>query len=52
MSPFPDGMVRSAFLPSQDPPGFDRALYQTLLQAEVLAFLRRRFVAASPPGKG
>ncbi len=51
MSPFPEGMIRKAFLPSQDPPGFDRALYQTVLQTEVLAFLQRRFVTALPSGK-
>jgi predicted dienelactone hydrolase len=41
MSPFPPPMVRPDFLPSQDPHGFDRAAYQPVLHAEVLAFLRR-----------
>jgi len=39
-SPFPPAMTRPEFPPSQDPPGFDRAAFQPLLQAEVLAFLR------------
>ena len=41
VSPFPPAMVRPDFPPSQDPPGFDRAAYQAVLRADVLAFLRR-----------
>ena len=40
MSPFPPAMVSPAFRPSQDPPGFDRAAYQSHLREEVLAFVR------------
>jgi predicted dienelactone hydrolase len=39
-SPFPPTMTRPDFPPSQDPPGFDRAAYQAVLQDEVVAFLR------------
>lgn len=48
MSPFPPAMVRPDFLPSQDPQGFDRAAYQPVLHAEVLAFLRRTIARGSP----
>jgi predicted dienelactone hydrolase len=41
MSPFPASMVRPEFLPSQDPPGFDRPAYVPVLQAEVLEFFER-----------
>ena len=47
MSPFPGAMARPDFAPSQDPPDFDRAAFQTVLQAQVLAFLR---AATLPPG--
>jgi hypothetical protein len=40
VSPFPPEMVRPGFLPSQDPPGFDRAAYQPVLNGEILGFLR------------
>jgi predicted dienelactone hydrolase len=40
-SPFPPSMTRPDFPPSQDPPGFDRAAYQRVLEAEILAFCRR-----------
>lgn len=40
-SPFPPAMTRPDFPPSQDPPGFDRAAYQPVLNAEIEAFLRR-----------
>ncbi len=38
-SPFPAGMAGPGFAPSQDPAGFDRAAYQPILLAEILAFL-------------
>ena len=41
-SPFPPERTGPAFAPSQDPPGFDRAQFQTELQAEVLAFLEQQ----------
>jgi predicted dienelactone hydrolase len=47
-SPFPPAMARPEFAPSQDPPGFDRAAYQPVLQAEVLAFLRAALGTAAP----
>lgn len=46
-SPFPPAMTRPDFPPSQDPPGFDRASYQPVLNAELEAFLRRT-LAPSP----
>jgi predicted dienelactone hydrolase len=46
-SPFPPAMTRPEFPPSQDPPGFDRAAFQPLLHAEVLAFLRAELGAAA-----
>lgn len=39
-SPFPPGMTRPDFPPSQDPDGFDRAAFQPVLYAEILSFLR------------
>ena len=39
VSPFPPEMTRPDFVPSHDPPGFDRAAYQPRLHAEILAFL-------------
>jgi predicted dienelactone hydrolase len=39
-SPFPPAMTRPEFPPSQDPAGFDRAAFQPVLHAEILAFLR------------
>lgn len=41
-SPFPPERTGPAFPPSQDPPGFDRAQFQTELQAEILAFLEQQ----------
>ncbi|MDR2523615.1 MAG: hypothetical protein LBC93_07970 [Synergistaceae bacterium] len=41
LSPYPSHMVNAAFPPSQDPPGFDRALFHERLNVEVLEFLRR-----------
>jgi predicted dienelactone hydrolase len=38
-SPFPPEMVRPGFPPAHDPSGFDRAAYQPILHAEILAFL-------------
>ncbi len=40
-SPFPASMTRPGFPPSQDPAGFDRAAYQPILLAEIVAFLDR-----------
>lgn len=40
LSPFPAERTSTAFPPSQDPPGFDRALFHEELSAEVGAFLR------------
>ncbi|CAN5911839.1 alpha/beta fold hydrolase [soil metagenome] len=39
MSPFPPDMQRPDLPPSQDPPGFDRPAYQTVLHAEIASFL-------------
>ncbi len=39
-TPYPPEMAKPGFLPSQDPPGFDRAGYQQTLQSDVTAFLR------------
>lgn len=41
LSPFPAAMCDPSFPPSQDPPGFDRAAFHRLMNAEVAAFLRR-----------
>ena len=41
MSPFPAAMVRPDFPPSQDPEGFDRAGFQPVLEARIVAFLGR-----------
>lgn len=41
-SPFPPERTSPAFLPSQDPVGFDRAQFQGELQAEILAFLQQQ----------
>lgn len=40
-SPFPPAMTRPDFPPSQDPQGFNRTEFQTILYAEVLSFLQR-----------
>jgi len=48
LSPFPPAMTDPAFPPSQDPPGFDRALFHETLNASVLAFLNGT-VGAPPP---
>lgn len=39
LSPFPKSMITPSFLPSQDPPGFDREQFHEWLNAEVLHFL-------------
>lgn len=39
-SPFPPAMTRPDFPPSQDPAGFDRLAFQSVLDAEILAFLQ------------
>ena len=39
-TPFPPALSRPDFEPSQDPPGFDRAAYHDVLNAEIEAFLR------------
>lgn len=39
-SPFPPAMTRPDFPPSQDPAGFDRLSFQSVLDAEILAFLQ------------
>jgi predicted dienelactone hydrolase len=39
-TPFPPSLSGPHFPPSQDPVGFDRAAYQPILHAEILAFLR------------
>lgn len=41
LTPFPPEMVKPNFLPSQDPPGFDRTAFQEELKGDVLAFLKR-----------
>lgn len=46
LSPFPKEMIAPRFPPSQDPDGFDRELFHTEMNAEILGFLRR--VSASP----
>ncbi len=40
MSPMPAALVRPGFAPAFDPPGFDRAAYQSRLAAELVAFIR------------
>lgn len=39
LSPFPESMAGPQFLPSQDPPGFDRAGFQQELHVEIAKFL-------------
>ncbi|HBU82407.1 MULTISPECIES: alpha/beta hydrolase family protein [Paenibacillus] len=39
LSPFPSAMISPAFIPSQDPPGFDRLRFHETLQAEIAGFL-------------
>ncbi|MCP1310162.1 alpha/beta hydrolase family protein [Paenibacillus tyrfis] len=39
LSPFPESMITPSFLPSQDPPGFDRKQFHEMLNAEILSFL-------------
>ncbi|RUT33670.1 alpha/beta hydrolase [Paenibacillus zeisoli] len=39
LTPFPELMRAPTFLPSQDPPGFDREHFHEILNAEVLDFL-------------
>jgi predicted dienelactone hydrolase len=41
LSPFPEVMTNPAFLPSQDPEGFDRERFQQELNAGILDFLNR-----------
>jgi predicted dienelactone hydrolase len=49
-SPFPPAMTRPEFPPSQDPAGFDRAAFQPVLHAEILAFLRASLGDEARPG--
>jgi predicted dienelactone hydrolase len=49
-SPFPPAMTRPEFPPSQDPAGFDRAAFQPVLHAEILAFLRASLGSETRPG--
>lgn len=42
LSPFPDSMSSPSFLPSQDPPGFDRIQFHMELCAEITSFLKRQ----------
>jgi len=46
LSPFPPALASPSVPPSQDPPGFDRAAYQSRLHGEVSAFVR---AALTPP---
>lgn len=39
LSPFPESMTKAEFLPSQDPPGFNRESFHHELNDEVLKFL-------------
>jgi hypothetical protein len=41
LSPFPAHMVKESFPPSLDPPGFDRARFHDVMNAEILDFLSR-----------
>jgi predicted dienelactone hydrolase len=41
LAPFPQEMVDSRFLPSQDPEGFDRVAFQERMAGVVLRFLRK-----------
>jgi predicted dienelactone hydrolase len=41
LDPFPEHMVKESFPPSQDPPGFDRARFHDVMNAEILDFLSR-----------
>lgn len=41
LAPFPAQMTHATFLPSQDPPGFDRVAFHAALYPEVEAFLTR-----------
>ena len=41
-SPFPANMVRPDFPPSQDPAGFDRVAYQSVLNSEIVEFFERQ----------
>ncbi len=41
LSPFPDAMANPAFLPSQDPEGFDRERFHQELNAGILQFLNQ-----------
>jgi predicted dienelactone hydrolase len=41
LSPFPEAMTNPAFLPSQDPKGFDRERFHQEMNAGILEFLRR-----------
>ncbi|AFC30785.1 hypothetical protein PM3016_4001 [Paenibacillus mucilaginosus 3016] len=47
LSPFPAEMISPAFLPSQDPPGFDRVQFHETLQDEMTEFL-----LSEPMGRG
>ncbi len=41
LSPFPETMIHPQFLPSQDPPGFNREHFQEELNEEITDFLMR-----------
>ena len=43
LSPFPPTMSGPAFLPAQDPAGFDRVQFHETLNAEILTFLQSKF---------
>ncbi len=46
-SPFPPERTGPAFPPSQDPPGFDRARFQSELQAEIREFLAQQLALSA-----
>ncbi|MBL4647367.1 MAG: alpha/beta fold hydrolase [Gammaproteobacteria bacterium] len=48
LSPFPEVMKNTKFLPSQDPKGFNRESFQHELHAEVLSFLLHRLPKVVP----
>ncbi|MBD0380085.1 alpha/beta hydrolase family protein [Paenibacillus sedimenti] len=48
LSPFPESMKTPAFLPSQDPPGFDREHFHETLHADILAFLNTHSDGGEP----
>jgi hypothetical protein len=42
LSPFPAAMQTPAFVPAQDPPGFDREQFHRMMAPEIAEFLRAR----------